>query len=65
MAAREQWGWVDSRTGKPVSITSTYSQEAADRQLDAWLRRDAKGGRPDLHEVMPHVRVIRISGGDE
>lgn len=57
---RESWGWRDKRTGEPVSMSSTFTQEQAERELEGWRERDRKGGRPDLHELMPYVEVYRI-----
>lgn len=59
-AERELWTWADSRTGQRVSMTSTFTREQAERTLEAWRRRDARGGRPDLHEIMPFVEVARL-----
>lgn len=58
---RELWTWADSRTGERVSLSSTYTREQAERELDEWRARDARGGRPDLHELLPYVVVIRLS----
>jgi uncharacterized damage-inducible protein DinB len=60
MGEREAWGWRDRRTGRRVSTSSTYTREQAERELEAWRRRDAKGGRPDLREILPHVEVYQI-----
>lgn len=57
---RESWTWVDSRTRKRVSITSTMTREQAEQQLAAWQERDAKGGRPDLHDKMPYIVVAQV-----
>lgn len=57
---REVWGWRDARTGQRVSVSSTFSREGAERQLDEWRARDRRGKRPDLHELMPHLEVYRI-----
>lgn len=57
---REIWGWRDRRTGQRVSRQSTYARDSAQRQLDSWIERDRRGGRPDLHELLPHVEVYRI-----
>lgn len=57
---RESWTWVDSRTRKRVSITSTMTREQAELQLAHWQERDAKGGRPDLHEAMPFIVVAQV-----
>lgn len=57
---RQCWGWRDSRDGTPVSITSVFTKEQAERQLEEWRERDAAGGRPGLHELMPFIEVYRI-----
>ena len=57
---RQAWTWVDSRTRKRVSITSTMTREQAERQLAHWRERHAKGGRPDLHEAMPYIVVTQV-----
>lgn len=57
---REIWAWRDSRTGARVSISSTMTKEQAERELEDWRRRDARGGRPDLHESMPFIEVYRV-----
>jgi hypothetical protein len=49
------WTIVDSRTGQPVTISSYPSQASAERQIAAWRQRDARGGRPDIHESMPYL----------
>jgi hypothetical protein len=61
---RELWTWVDSRTGQCVSLSSTATREQAERQLEGWLARDARGKRPDLHELMPFVVVARLDWGN-
>jgi len=60
---RELWTWMDSRTGQRVSMSSTATREQAERQLEGWLARDARGKRPDLHEMMPFIVVTRLKWG--
>lgn len=60
MNDREVWGWRDRRTGERVSQSACNSREYAERELEYWWERDRRGGRPDLHELMPHVEVFRI-----
>lgn len=57
---REIWGWRDRRTGQRVSVSSTFTREQAERELEGWWARDRRGKRPDLHDVMPHIEVFRI-----
>ena len=62
---RETWGWRDKRTGKRVSQSATFTREQAERELEGWLARDRRGGRPDLHDTMPYVEVYRIYPPEE
>ncbi len=52
---------VDKVTRKPVSIASFLSRESAQQTLDSWLRRQARGGRPDVDvsgcEVAPSAET--------
>lgn len=57
---REVWGWRDRRNGARVSMTSTVTREQAESELENWRIRDRRGGRPDLHDLMPFVEVFRI-----
>lgn len=57
---REVWAWRDSRSGARVSVSSTMTREQAERELEGWMERDARGGRPDLHKLMPFVEVYRV-----
>ena len=54
------WGWYDPVTNRPTSISSTLSKESAERTLQGWLERDARGGRPDLHHMISRVVVMRL-----
>jgi hypothetical protein len=57
---REVWSWRDRRTGQQMGMATVRTREQAEAQLDDWLARDRKGGRPDLHEYWPHVEVFRL-----
>jgi hypothetical protein len=61
-ATRGQWGWVDSRTGRRASVTSVPTRAMAERVLAGWIERDRRGGRPDLHDVIPHLVVALVGG---
>jgi hypothetical protein len=64
---RELWIIVDARNGERASITSYNTREQAARKIAEWRARDARGGRPDMHEYMPHLeprRHIWTSGED-
>lgn len=57
--SRELWHVADSRTGRRASIASYSSREQAERAIASWLERDAKGGRPDLHETIPFLVAVQ------
>lgn len=52
----------DTRTGQRVgmSIAGT-NQTQARRTLAAVRRRDARGGRPDLHDSVPFFGVVELT----
>lgn len=51
----ETWVVVDERTDKEVSVTCYFTEAQAQRQIDAWTARDARGGRPDCHYRIGHM----------
>jgi hypothetical protein len=55
MMLREAWRIVDSRTDRPVSICSYNTREQAEREIEFYRDRDARGGRPDCHEFIPYL----------
>jgi hypothetical protein len=58
---REVWGYFDARTGARVSVTSAFTREQAERQIEEWRERDRKGKRPDIHDLMPHLEARQLS----
>ena len=48
---------IDVRTGQPASIATYGTREQAERKIAEWQCRDAKGGRPDIHDVLPFLAV--------
>lgn len=40
--------WSVFRDGKRVTVSSFFTERSAQRQLDAWIQREAAGGRPDV-----------------
>ena len=56
----EVWGWRDARTGERASVTAARTREQAEEQLAVWVKRDARGKRPDLHELIPFLEVYQI-----
>jgi len=43
-----RWKIVDRRTGHRGTINSYPTETAALEQIEAWKRRHAAGGRPDI-----------------
>ena len=47
----------DMRDGKRCSM-ATYPQAwMAERAIQSWRDRDARGGRPDIHDLIPHIGI--------
>jgi hypothetical protein len=56
---REVWHIEDGREpGKRCGIASYPTREYAERMIEAWRDRDRRGGRPDIHELMPHLIAV-------
>ena len=51
------WRIVDTRTDRVASLISYPTEESALRAVEGYRRRDARGGRPDLHDLIPHLGV--------
>ena len=51
------WRIVDTRTDEPCSVVSYLTEERATEQVEYYRRRDAAGGRPDIHDLIPHLGV--------
>lgn len=62
VAGRRAWAFYDRRTGKRCGMAvAGMSRKSAERELE-WLRvRDAKGGRPDIHDLIPHLDVVELT----
>lgn len=54
------WGIVDTRTGRRVSVVTFFTREHAEATIQHWRERDAKGGRPDVHDLMPYLAPSRV-----
>ena len=53
------WHIEDSREpGKRAGIASYPSREFAERMIEGWRERDRRGGRPDIHELMPYLVAV-------
>jgi hypothetical protein len=49
------WTIVDSRTGNQATVCGYFDEDQARRQIQEWVERDARGGRPDVHDLIPHL----------
>lgn len=52
------WHIEDSRTHARATIAAFPSEVSALLQIARWRARDAKGKRPDMHDVMPHLVAV-------
>lgn len=52
MAPREVWRIIDQRTGRPATKACFLSKEGAERTIQGWKDRRARGGRPDITAEM-------------
>jgi hypothetical protein len=52
---RETWFVVDSRTNRQASIAAYYTREQVEAVIEDYRKRDARGGRPDLHDTVPFL----------
>lgn len=53
------WHIEDSRTGQRAGIGSYFTKAQAEWQISIWRARDVKGGRPDVHEMMPYLVAVQ------
>lgn len=53
------WHIEDGRTpGKRAGVASYPSRESAERTIEGWRERDRRGGRQDIHELMPYLVAV-------
>lgn len=55
------WVIADSRNNKPLGVASYATKEFAERQIEGFRLRDGKGGRPELHGLIPFMVAVRES----
>lgn len=48
----------DRRTGKRCQMSSYLTREQAEEAIRGYRYRDERGGRPDIHDLIPHLGVI-------
>ena len=50
------------RDGRRATVAAFFTRESAERQIDSWREREAKGGRPDVSTEGLYVdRVLVVS----
>jgi hypothetical protein len=47
----------DRRTGKRCQKSSYMTRAQAEEAIRGYRRRDERGGRPDIHDLIPHLGV--------
>ena len=54
----EFWVAYDTRTGEQVGMSAIgHNRASAHQTLKGWQDRDDRGGRPDLHDLIPFLSV--------
>ena len=56
----EHWVVADSRTLKPLGVASYGTRAFAELQIAGFKARDGKGGRPDIHPLIPFMIALQI-----
>jgi len=56
---RQHWVFWDTLKDRQLGINGYPSEPYAKLELEHFLARDRKGGRPDLHDIWPHVEIRR------
>ena len=56
----EHWVIADSRTNKPLGVASYGTKAFAEMQIAGFVARDGKGGRPDIHHLIPFMIALQI-----
>jgi len=56
----EHWVVADSRTGKPLGVASYGTKAFAEMQIAGFVACDGKGGRPDIHHLIPFMIALQI-----
>lgn len=58
------WEAYDTRTGKSVSMAVYNTEEQVRAAIAGWRARDRRGGRPDIHDLMPFVDARSFKRGE-
>ena len=57
------WEAYDTRSGKSVSMSVYNTEEQVLQAIEAWRARDRRGGRPDIHDLMPYLGARSFKRG--
>ena len=58
---RRAFALYDRRDGKRGQMSSYLTHEQAEEAIAYYRRRDAAGGRPDIHDFIPHLAVVELT----
>lgn len=62
MTTRTAFALYDRRTGRRVGMSiAGITRRHAQQTLQALHDRDARGRRPDLHDLIPHLGVVQLT----
>jgi hypothetical protein len=59
----ENWKVTDSRTGSALGMSSYPTKESCEKAIEGFIARDKRGGRPDIHEIIPFMVAVRFVPG--
>ena len=58
------WEAYDTRSGKSVGMAVYNTQEQVEAAIEGWRARDRRGGRPDIHDLMPYLGARSFKRGE-
>lgn len=58
------WEAYDTRNGRSVGMAVYNTEEQVLAAIESWRARDRRGGRPDLHDLMPHLGARSFKPGE-
>lgn len=58
------WEAYDTRNGKSVGMAVYFTEEQVLAAIEGWRARARRGGRPDIHDLMPHLGARSFKRGE-
>jgi hypothetical protein len=58
------WEAYDTRNGKSVGMSVYFTEAQVDAAIAGWRARDLKGGRQDIHDLMPFLGARSFKPGE-